>query len=88
MNQNGILSMVARVEGGPFYTTKQVADRVGRSRDTIKRWRDEGSIPEPKHKMDLGEEGKSFVWLYTEEDAEMIEAYATVVRPGRPKRRD
>lgn len=87
MNQHGILRLVSRVDGGPYYTIRQVADRLDRSVDTIRRWVNEGSVPAPTHKMDLGEGGKSFVWLYTEEDIEIYEAYATIVKVGRPRGR-
>lgn len=87
MNEHGILHLVARVDGGPYYTIKQVAERLGKSTDTIRRWVRDEVVPAPSHKMDLGEEGKSFVWLYTEDDIEVYEAYSTITRPGRPRRR-
>lgn len=87
MNKHGVLSLVSRIEGGPYYTYAQVAERVGKSKDTIIRWVNEGSVPPPTHRVNLGEEGKSFAWLFTEEDIEIIEAYSYIVRPGRPKKR-
>lgn len=86
MNQHGILHLVSRVDGGPYYTVRQVADRLGKSTDTIRRWA--RTVHAPSHKMDLGVEGKSFVWLYTEDDIEIYEAYATIVKVGRPKKRE
>lgn len=87
MNQKGIMALVARVEGGPYYTITQVAEMIGKSTDTIRRWVKEGSVPAPTNKMNLGEEGNSFVWLYTKEDVEMMAAYATIVQRGRPRKR-
>lgn len=76
----GILDLVSRAEGGPFYTRKQVADRVGRSIDTIIRWEKE-PMNRPTHKMNLGEKG--FVWLYTEADVSRLTKFADKQRPGR-----
>ena len=79
----GIIDLVSRLEGGPFYTRKQVADRVGRSIDTIIRWGKEDPKNHPTHKMPLG---KSFVWLYTEADISVLQAFAEKQRPGRKQK--
>lgn len=77
---HGILDLVSRAEGGPFYTRKQVADRVGRSIDTIVRWGKEDIENHPTHKMRLG---KSFVWLYTEADISRLTDFAGKQNHGR-----
>ena len=67
---SGIEKMVARIEDpeGPFYTIKQVAERLGCSKDTVRRRGD--SLGIPTHKMELCDPPKenAFVWLYTESD--------------------
>lgn len=76
----GILSLVARAEGGPFYTTSQVATMVGRSPDTIRRW---AKKPEcaPTHRMPLGK-GKAYVKLYTDADISRLKRYALKQHAG------
>lgn len=81
MTVPGILDLVSRAEGGPYYTTKQVADLVGRSPDTIRRW---ARIQRPSHKMELGDH--SFVWLYTEQDVSRLQKFASEQKPGRKKK--
>jgi len=76
----GIIDLVSRAEGGPFYTRKQVADRVGRSIDTIIRWGKDNPELHPTHKMPLG---KSFVWLYTEADISVLQEFASHQKTGR-----
>jgi hypothetical protein len=68
--ESGIEKMVARIEDdeGPFFTIKQVADRLGVSKDTVRR---RGTfLGIPSHKMELCDPPKenAFVWLYTESD--------------------
>lgn len=70
MAHSGIEKMVARIEDpdGPFYTIKQVAEKLGVSRDTVRRWGSPLGIP--NHKMPLGEGNNpnSYCWLWTEGD--------------------
>lgn len=80
MPEHGIIDLVSRAEGGPFYTRKQVADRVGRSIDTVTRWGKKYPKYHPTNKMPLG---KSFVWLYTEADIERLSRFADSQMPGR-----
>lgn len=72
--ESGIEKMVARVDDpeGPFYTIKQVAERLNCSRDTVRRWGAPHGIP--NHKMPLGDGSKpnAYCWLWTEGDIETI----------------
>jgi predicted DNA-binding transcriptional regulator AlpA len=85
---SGIVKLVHRIEDddGPFFTIGEVAERLGKSRDTIKRWVEENDdlVPE-RHQMPLGEPGgKSFVWLYTEDDIRRMEEFSSTIKMGRP----
>ena len=67
--ESNYVSMVGRAEDedGPFYTIKQVAERVGVHPDTIRRWGQKLGIP--NHRMNTGSsDSEAFVWCYTEED--------------------
>lgn len=64
-----------------FYTRDMVAQIVGRSRDTIRRWTSEGGKFEPRYNMKVG---KLKVWLFDDEDVEVLKGMAKTVRPGRP----
>ncbi len=87
-SRHGILALIERAEGGPFFTYRQVGEAVGRSHDTIRYWVEQGNIDPPTHRMPLGDNGeKAWVWLFTQDDLEVIEAYSYIVHPGRPKNR-
>ena len=85
----GILDMVSRVEGGPYFTISQMATMLGKDADTIRRWAKNNESLKPTHKMDLGDGSKgSFVWLYTEEDVQRYREHAKTVKVGRPRKED
>lgn len=79
---------MARAEGGPYYTISTVSERVGRSPDRIREWMKGNESLRPTHKMPLGETGKSFVWLYTEDDISRLIEYASTRKPGRPPKQE
>lgn len=61
------------------YTVKQAADIVGRSVDTLVRWRKQGlSVPSDSRNF-----GKITVHLYTESDIEHLKLMTQTQRPGR-----
>jgi hypothetical protein len=85
----GILEMVSRVEGGPFYTIKQVSRMIDRDPDTIRRWQkqEENEHLKPGHQMQLGDGTTGqFVWLYTKDDVKRLREHSAKVRPGRPRK--
>lgn len=86
---SGIEKLVTRIEddGGPFFTIKQVSERLGRSKDTIRRWCEQNEDLHPTHKMPLGESGNSYVWLYTEDDIRRMEEYSSTIKIGRPPKK-
>lgn len=83
MKGHGIVDMVSRLEGGHFYTIGQVAQAVGRDKDTIRRWQQDHPELHPKHNMPLGEKGYK-VWLWTEKEVETLKEFARNQKPGRP----
>lgn len=58
-----------------------VADIIGRSHSTIRRWRRENRIV-PTHYVD---QGATRIWLYTEENVQRVREIASEIRPGRKK---
>lgn len=68
----GGLRFVVRRTHPDLYSTQDVADWVGRSKDTIERWRREGILV-PSRYMKVG---RMKVWLYTEEDVHQARALA------------
>lgn len=68
--------------GGPYFTVMTVARDVGKSRDTIWRWIEDGWVNHPSVKMPVGK-GERYIWLFTQEDLDTVRAYAMMVRPGR-----
>lgn len=89
---SGINKMVHRLDDadGPFYTIKEVAERLEKDRDTIRRWvKNNPELVPVRHRMPLGENGESYVWLYTEEDIRRMEGFSRTIKIGRPpKSRD
>ena len=79
-----VLEAVRKLRGGPFYTVHEVAEKIGRSVDTIKRWQKNQEKLRPFYRLELSE--KSFVWLYTDEDVSQLAEYARNVKSGRPKK--
>lgn len=62
------------------YTRQQVAEKIGRSHDTIRRWHKTG-VFEPHEYLNFG---SNKVWLYTEEDIQAMRRIAREQGPGRP----
>lgn len=60
------------------YTTAQAARLVGRSTDTLKRWREDGVYVPSEH----CNFGKVKVILYTDEDIVAMRKIADSLRPG------
>lgn len=89
---SGINKMVHRLddENGPYSTIKEVAERLEKDRDTIRRWvKNNPELVPVRHRMPLGENGESWVWLYTEEDIRRMEEFSRNIKIGRPpKSRD
>lgn len=63
----------------PRYTTQDVAEKIGRSRDTVVRWRKTGLFV-PSECADFG--GVT-VWLYTAQDIRDLRKLAASQHPGR-----
>lgn len=74
---SGIEKMVGRIvdPDGPYSTINEVAQRLGVSKDTIRRWGK--SVGVPTHKMELCDPPKenAFVWLYTESDIQRLKEH-------------
>ena len=66
------------------YTTSQVAAMVGRSGETIKRWRRRGVYRPAEFEMN----GTVKVWKYTEEDVANIRTLVKASKPGPKPKRD
>lgn len=58
-----------------------VADIVGRSQSTIRRWRREKRIT-PTHYAD---QGSTRIWLYTKDDLNRVKVLSYTIRPGRKR---
>lgn len=84
MNEgNSITQLVEALPGGPFYLTHQVALILGKSSDTIRRWRNtKGGIRPSKY----AKFGELKVWLYTEQDLALLKMFVANVKPGRPRK--
>jgi hypothetical protein len=82
----GIIDMVSRVAGGPFYTIKQVSTMIGKDPDSIRRWQKANEDLRPTHQMPLGEDKGQYVWLYTEADVKRLREFSATLRPGRPRK--
>lgn len=67
-----------------MYTRAQVAAKIGRSRDTIRRWHDDG-IYVATHSQKFGER---HVWLYDENDIAEMKRIARSIKPGQKPRTD
>ena len=61
------------------YTVKEAAAKVGRSPDTLSRWRKRGTFL-PSDSIQVGE---LTVWLYTDSDIEVMRDLARGLKPGR-----
>lgn len=61
------------------YTRAQIAERVGVSVNTVRRWHDTG-VYTPEHSKQFG---NIKVWLYTDADIAPMKAIKNTLRPGR-----
>ena len=78
MAQEGIAAKVREMDP-PRYTTADAAHFVGRSVDTLVRWRKDGTYV-PKESRDFGQVR---VWLYTNHDISCMKVISKSIRPGR-----
>ncbi len=62
-----------------LYTVSEAAAEVGKSVDTLRRWRKAGVGPSKEVKL-----GKNTMGLYTVEDIQRLRAYGETVKLGRP----
>jgi predicted site-specific integrase-resolvase len=70
--------MILKVNGETYFSTTQILQEVGISRQTLWRWRQEGKIPAGHRYRD----GKV---LFTEREVEAIKQFAHHIEPiGRP----
>ena len=78
MATEGIATRVREMDP-PRYTTTDAARFVGRSADTLIRWRKDGTYV-PTESKDFGQVR---VWLYTKEDIASMKALSKQMKPGR-----
>ena len=70
--------MILKVDGKTYFSTTEILQELGISRQTLWRWRQEGKIP-PGHRY---RDGKV---LFTACEVEMIKQFAHHIEPiGRP----
>ena len=69
--------MPIRIAGSDYLTTNEVCDRIGISRQTLWRWRQEDKVP-------VGQRLRGRQVLFTHEEANEIERYATHLEPADP----
>lgn len=62
-----------------MYTRTQVAELVGVSVNTVRRWHDRG-VYVPEHSQQFGD---LKVWLYTDDDVAPMKTIKNEMRPGR-----
>jgi hypothetical protein len=86
MSHPGIPDMVGRLDD-EYFTIGQVADRIGKSRDTIYRWFETHPELKPNRVMPLGDKGYE-VTLYSAEDIARLAEFAETLKPGRPFEHD
>ena len=73
--ENGVIS---RVPDG-YHTRSQAAALIGKSRDTLKRWHNNGTYEATEYM----EAGKLQVWLYSDDDISKLKEIAENISPGR-----
>ena len=71
---------IVRTMHPPRYTEGQAAKMVGRSKDTLRRWRRE----QKSKASDKRQFGSVTVPLYTDGDIEGLKVLARQTKPGRP----
>lgn len=75
----GSIATAVRAMTPPRYTTAEAASRLGKSEDTIRRWREkEWLTPSDSRAF-----GSVVVPLYTDEDIERGKTLAKSIKPGR-----
>lgn len=74
---------MARIPEG-WYTRSQVAVKIGKSVDTIRRWHSNGTYPSTRREKF----GEVEVWLYSEEDVTAMKKIARTITPGRKPKED
>lgn len=67
---------------GIHYTVSEAAELVGKSADTLRRWRRSGFMV-PSKKVVMGEQ---IVYVYTEKDIENLHQLAEITKRGKPLR--
>ncbi|AKL88350.1 MerR-like transcriptional regulator [Gordonia phage GMA6] len=80
MEATGFMSQIP--EG--WFTRSQVAARIGKSVDTIRRWHASGIYKSTRQEQF----GSVNVWLYSEEDVAAMKHIARTIRPGRVAKED
>lgn len=81
MVHDGNIAAQVRAMSPARYTTTEAARIVGRSEDTLVRWRKDGVFV-PKEKRAFG---AVEVWLYTERDIASMKEISKTLRPGRKR---
>lgn len=76
--REGIASKI-RAMSPPRFTTAEAARLVGRSEDTLVRWRSDG-VYAPSERRAFG---SVEVWLYSEADIGAMKEIVKTLRPGR-----
>lgn len=79
--EGGIASFVTRMDP-PRYLVSEAAALVGRSKNTLIKWRKRG-ICVPSETMRFGE---TTVFLYTDRDIANMRALTSQLKPGRPRK--
>lgn len=62
-----------------YYTRDQVAKKIGRSRDTLRRWMKSGKFV-PRYTMTVG---KLKIWLFDDDDVKVLSDLVITTRRGR-----
>lgn len=75
-----VVEQFAREDGRAYYTVSQAAEKVGRSKWTLKRWSKDGLVKAPSMKVKMGQYD---VPLYTDDDLDELRAFGLVMTQGR-----
>lgn len=74
------IGALAAKTGTNYYTVSQAAALVGRSADTLARWRKRRYVNAPSAQCDFDTE---VVYLYTDDDIRELKEFAATMYPGR-----
>ncbi len=66
--------MPLHIDGSQYFSTTELVDELGVSRQTLWRWRQDGKIP-------VGQRFRDGKVLFTEDDVEAAREYARQVEP-------